>query len=69
MFDVAVDGPLEYVKESLKVWLRGSRAKVSAQVLTMVIRLVATTLPSLRRISIKKMHFKIKASTRVTSER
>ena len=30
MFDVAVDGPLEYVKESLKVRLRvGARASIS----------------------------------------
>lgn len=30
MFDVAVDGPLEYVKESMKVWLRGASANVSS---------------------------------------
>ena len=65
MFDIAVDGPLEYVKESLKVDFCDSF------VLALIVptRPMAATLPSRRRVSIVWPNYRTRDSTRATFER
>ena len=66
MFDLAVDGPLEYVKESLKV-SPCAFTNPSIRELMVVARLMAATLPWLRRVLIESPTFRTKGSTKATS--
>ena len=64
MFDVAVDGPLEYVKESLKVDFCDS----FIHVLIAVTSPTAATFLSRRRVSTVWLNYRIKDSMRATFE-
>ena len=67
MFDVAIDGPLEYVKECLKVWRH--RKPVPSLELMAVASPTGVTRLSLHRVLIVWSSSRVKDSTKATSER
>ena len=68
VFGMAVEGPLEWVKGSLKVIQCGLCERLDSWTDAWISPMEAT-LPSLHRISIAQSNFRIKDSTKVTSGR
>ena len=67
--DATADGPLEYVKESLKVGSWGPHESASILELIVVISPTETMFLLLRRVLVVWQNFGIGGSTKATSER